>query len=254
VRCRGVTVIVHRDSQDERGSVLHLAVPGRRFSPGRMYFVQHRSSARTSPTCCAENNSRSGVTEVSLGTHRSSHASTLQRVALSGTAISPKLPRCGPSTPVQRRSPTTNPPRLVSFCAHRWHASPPRVPRPRGPVAAISRWSAAAPGILPITDISRLRLEHADMSTCAPAHRLAAYRGAPHLLSALQLAGFRHVVTSMWPHDDELVAAAGRDFAAYFPQSPTTTKRRQPRTASCVVCTGGSPTGSTCGPLIRSGP
>ncbi len=61
-----------------------------------------------------------------------------------------------------------------------------------------------------MTDIARLRLDHADLaflsacSTARPGARLA--DEAIHLASAFQLAGYRHVIGTLWPIQDSPAA------------------------------------------------
>ena len=75
-------------------------------------------------------------------------------------------------------------------------------------------------GILTIPEISRLRLadaEFAYLSACSTAHRGARLADeAIHLASAFQLAGFRHVVATLWPLADGIAAAAARSFYSYL--------------------------------------
>jgi CHAT domain-containing protein len=60
---------------------------------------------------------------------------------------------------------------------------------------------------LTVADIIRLRLEHADLvflsacSTAYPGQRLT--DEAIHLASAFQMAGYRHVIGTLWPIDDD---------------------------------------------------
>ncbi|MGW1720427.1 CHAT domain-containing protein [Streptomyces sp. NPDC002156] len=76
-------------------------------------------------------------------------------------------------------------------------------------------------GILPIPEISRLRLNHAELaylSACSTAHsgsRLA--DESIHLASAFQLAGFRHVIATLWPLHDRIAAAAAHSFYELMP-------------------------------------
>ena len=64
---------------------------------------------------------------------------------------------------------------------------------------------------LTVSDIAQLRLEDADLaflsacSTAQPGARLA--DEAIHLVTAFQLAGFRHVIGSLWPIEDQHAAA-----------------------------------------------
>lgn len=71
-------------------------------------------------------------------------------------------------------------------------------------------------GIFPVPDISRLRLTTAELaylSACSTAH--PGTRDADqslHLASAFQLAGFRHVIASLWPLNDRMAAIAAESF------------------------------------------
>jgi CHAT domain-containing protein len=67
-------------------------------------------------------------------------------------------------------------------------------------------------GMLFVPDISRLRLTSAELaylSACSTAH--PGIRDADqsiHLASAFQLSGFRHVIASLWPLNDQIAATA----------------------------------------------
>jgi CHAT domain-containing protein len=71
-------------------------------------------------------------------------------------------------------------------------------------------------GLLPVQDITRLDLADAELaylSACSTANR--GWRHADesiHLASAFQLAGFKHVIASLWPLDDGAAAAAAHMF------------------------------------------
>jgi CHAT domain-containing protein len=71
-------------------------------------------------------------------------------------------------------------------------------------------------GVFFVPDISRLRLTTAELaylSACSTAH--PGTRDADqslHLASAFQLAGFRHVIASLWPLNDQVAAAAAESF------------------------------------------
>jgi CHAT domain-containing protein/tetratricopeptide (TPR) repeat protein len=71
-------------------------------------------------------------------------------------------------------------------------------------------------GVLPIAEVSRLDLPDAELaylSACSTGH--AGRRHADesiHLASAFQLAGFRHVIASLWPLDDGVAATAADHF------------------------------------------
>ena len=80
-------------------------------------------------------------------------------------------------------------------------------------------------GTLSIPNISRLQLAHAELaylSACSTAHRgLRHADESIHLASAFQLAGFRHVIASLWPLDDRIAAAAAGSFYSRLPSGPT---------------------------------
>jgi tetratricopeptide (TPR) repeat protein len=78
---------------------------------------------------------------------------------------------------------------------------------------------------LALPDISQLHLGHAELaylSACSTADR-----GVPladeslHLASAFQLAGFRHVIASLWPLNDRIAATATDAFYQHLPDTPT---------------------------------
>ncbi|EOD63471.1 hypothetical protein H480_36830 [Amycolatopsis vancoresmycina DSM 44592] len=76
---------------------------------------------------------------------------------------------------------------------------------------------------LPVEAISRLPLETADLaylSACSTAAR-GRYADEPNLASAFQLAGFRHVVASLWPLTDAVAAEAARFFYRTLGDTPT---------------------------------
>jgi hypothetical protein len=76
-------------------------------------------------------------------------------------------------------------------------------------------------GTLTVTDISRLRLDGAELaylSACSTAHRGWDHvEESIHLASAFHLAGFRHVVASLWPLDDAVAAQAATSFYRKLP-------------------------------------
>jgi tetratricopeptide (TPR) repeat protein len=79
-------------------------------------------------------------------------------------------------------------------------------------------------GTLTIPEISRLQLPNAELaylSACATADRGWRYaEECIHLASAFQLAGFRHVVATLWPVDDDLATAAAQAFYRALPSTP----------------------------------
>ncbi|MGW6933751.1 CHAT domain-containing protein [Lentzea sp. NPDC054927] len=80
-------------------------------------------------------------------------------------------------------------------------------------------------GVLPIARISRLELHEAELaylSACSTGQ--AGWRHADesiHLASAFQLAGFRHVIASLWPLDDNTAATAAERFYGLMPATPS---------------------------------
>jgi len=73
-------------------------------------------------------------------------------------------------------------------------------------------------GVLPLTEIARLRLDEAELAYLSACHTAAAGERHPdealHLASAFQMAGFHHVIASFWPLVDRVAAAAAVDFYA----------------------------------------
>ncbi|MFJ6632426.1 CHAT domain-containing protein [Streptomyces sp. NPDC091376] len=71
-------------------------------------------------------------------------------------------------------------------------------------------------GRLPIAEISRLRLHSAELaylSACSTGHVGRRHANeSTHLASAFQLAGFRHVIASLWPLNDAVAATAADRF------------------------------------------
>ena len=80
-------------------------------------------------------------------------------------------------------------------------------------------------GVLPIAEIGRRDLHEAELaylSACSTGH--VGWRHADesiHLASAFQLAGFRHVVASLWPLDDHVAAGAADHFYRLMPDTPS---------------------------------
>lgn len=78
--------------------------------------------------------------------------------------------------------------------------------------------------VLRLPEISELRLAHAELaylSACSTARVGWRHTNeAIHLASAFQLAGFRHVIASLWPLADEIAAAAAREFYERLPAEP----------------------------------
>ncbi|MBB5850918.1 CHAT domain-containing protein [Amycolatopsis umgeniensis] len=79
--------------------------------------------------------------------------------------------------------------------------------------------------VLSLTRLSQLELsaaEFAYLSACSTADRgLHGIEESLHLASAFQLAGFRHVVGSLWPLDDAIAARAAKAFYARLPADAT---------------------------------
>lgn len=80
-------------------------------------------------------------------------------------------------------------------------------------------------GVLPIARINRLELHEAELaylSACSTGQ--TGWRHADesiHLASAFQLAGFRHVIASLWPLEDRTAATAAERFYALMPPTPS---------------------------------
>ncbi|MBY8862393.1 CHAT domain-containing protein [Nocardia sp. CA2R105] len=77
---------------------------------------------------------------------------------------------------------------------------------------------------LSLPEISRLQLTHAELaylSACSTAHRGIQHADeALHPASAFQLAGFRHVIASLWPLADHTAATTATTFYQHLPPSP----------------------------------
>lgn len=80
-------------------------------------------------------------------------------------------------------------------------------------------------GVLSIAEIGRLDLHEAELaylSACSTGHVGRRHADESiHLASAFQLAGFRHVVASLWPLDDHVAAAAAEHFYRLMPDTPS---------------------------------
>jgi WD40 repeat protein/tetratricopeptide (TPR) repeat protein len=80
-------------------------------------------------------------------------------------------------------------------------------------------------GPLRLPDIGALRLPEAELaylSACSTAHQGGRHSDEVlHAASAFQLAGFRHVVATLWPVADEIAARAARAFYRDLPDTPT---------------------------------
>ncbi len=80
-------------------------------------------------------------------------------------------------------------------------------------------------GVLPVAEVSRRDLPEAQLaylSACSTGH--AGRRHVDeviHLASAFQLAGFQHVIASLWPLDDGVAAAAADRFYRLLPDTPS---------------------------------
>src|SRR5262249_23313072 len=80
-------------------------------------------------------------------------------------------------------------------------------------------------GLLSFAQVGQLRLPEAELaylSACSTVNGARQQVDEPlHLASALQLAGFRHVVGSLWPLDDQIAADAAHAFYQRMPTTPT---------------------------------
>ncbi|WP_280253099.1 CHAT domain-containing protein [Nocardia abscessus] len=78
---------------------------------------------------------------------------------------------------------------------------------------------------LTLPQISRLQLTHAELaylSACFTAHPGIQHADESlHPASAFQMAGFRHVIASLWPLDDAIAAATATAFYRHLPSAPT---------------------------------
>jgi len=78
--------------------------------------------------------------------------------------------------------------------------------------------------MLRLPEIGALQLSEAELaylSACSTANHGTRYADEVlHLGSAFHLAGFRHVIASLWPLDDTAAAAAERSFHKALPHSP----------------------------------
>ncbi|MDL5206523.1 CHAT domain-containing protein [Streptomyces sp. ALI-76-A] len=80
-------------------------------------------------------------------------------------------------------------------------------------------------GVLSIAEIGRRDLHEAELaylSACSTGHVGRRHADESiHLASAFQLAGFRHVVASLWPLDDRVAAGAADHFYRLMPDTPS---------------------------------
>jgi CHAT domain-containing protein len=78
--------------------------------------------------------------------------------------------------------------------------------------------------ILPLSEVGGLRLADAELaylSACSTANHGIRYADEVlHLASAFQLAGFRHVVASLWPLSNEIARKAANSFYRGLPDAP----------------------------------
>ncbi len=81
-----------------------------------------------------------------------------------------------------------------------------------------------ADGMLTVTDISPLLLHHAELaylSACSTANRGVRYANESITpASAFQLAGFRHIIASLWPLEDSDAAMVAGAFYNKMPDDP----------------------------------
>ncbi|WP_410615872.1 CHAT domain-containing protein [Amycolatopsis sp. lyj-109] len=80
-------------------------------------------------------------------------------------------------------------------------------------------------GILSLSAISRLRLADAELaylSACSTANPgINQADESLHLASAFQLAGFRHVIATLWPIADDIAATAAREIYRHLDGTPS---------------------------------
>ncbi|WP_344800835.1 CHAT domain-containing protein [Actinokineospora diospyrosa] len=80
-------------------------------------------------------------------------------------------------------------------------------------------------GLLGLPDIGALRLPEAELaylSACSTAHNSGRHADeALHLASTFHLAGFRHVIATLWPLNDHLAATAAHTFYDTLGPTPT---------------------------------
>lgn len=79
--------------------------------------------------------------------------------------------------------------------------------------------------ILRLSEIGGLRLTNAELaylSACSTAnHGIRSADEVLHLASTFQLAGFRHVIASLWPLSNEIAVKAANSFYRALPDAPT---------------------------------
>ncbi|MFI9760306.1 CHAT domain-containing protein [Streptomyces sp. NPDC051963] len=114
-------------------------------------------------------------------------------------------------------------------------------------------------GTLTIPEISRLQLADAELaylSACSTAHRGWQHaEESIHLASAFQLAGFRHVIATLWPLADDIAATAAHAFYRALPPSPTAVDAAQALHQVAHALRDRHPTQPDLwAPLIHSGP
>ncbi len=80
-------------------------------------------------------------------------------------------------------------------------------------------------GVLSLSAISRLRLADAELaylSACSTANPgINQADESLHLASAFQLAGFRHVIATLWPIADDIAAATAREIYRHLDGTPS---------------------------------
>jgi hypothetical protein len=98
-----------------------------------------------------------------------------------------------------------------------------RLPCPRRPRDPSNNGLCLHDDTLPLPDIIRLHLADAELaylSACSTAHggtRLT--DEALHLASAFQMAGYWHVIATLWPLSDHAAATAAAAFYDYLPHT-----------------------------------